>query len=65
MNVSNHELKNTFPWDYKASRFGELNWMTSLINFSAKHGRSYDLGEPSESLIEEFIGSQRDGSNTK
>ncbi|XP_075235442.1 acyl-CoA Delta-9 desaturase-like [Lycorma delicatula] len=40
-----HNYHHVFPWDYKASEFGnyELNWTAAFITFMGKIGLAYDL----------------------
>ncbi|CAG9771855.1 unnamed protein product [Ceutorhynchus assimilis] len=58
-----HNFHHTFPWDYKAAEFGNINWSLKIINFFARIGWAYDLKTVSPEMIKKRVQRTGDGSH--
>lgn len=59
-----HNYHHSFPWDYKASEYGQGNNFTStVIEFFAKIGWAYDLKIAPEEMVFKKVARSGDGSH--
>lgn len=61
-----HNYHHTFPWDYRASEYGQyFNVTTSVINFLSQYGWLYDLRAATPEMVMHRILKQGDGTHLK
>ncbi|XP_024081401.1 acyl-CoA Delta(11) desaturase-like [Cimex lectularius] len=59
-----HNYHHTFPWDYKASEFGnKLNFSCQMIELLAKFGLVYDLKTTSTEMVKNWASKYGDGTH--
>lgn len=61
-----HNYHHTFPWDYRASEFGQyFNWTTKLIDFFDEMGWVWDKKYATPAMVRSRVTKHGDGTHHK
>ncbi|KAK9754247.1 hypothetical protein QE152_g1407, partial [Popillia japonica] len=56
-----HNYHHAFPWDYRASEHGKLNFTTAWLDLCGRLGWAYDFRAATESMIRKVVEQTGDG----
>ncbi|KAI4460168.1 acyl-coa desaturase [Holotrichia oblita] len=58
-----HNYHHAFPWDYRASEHGKVNFTTNWLDLCGRLGLAYDFRAATESMIRKVVLKTGDGSH--